>query len=130
LNSDISGPLLELQSLMDFLGLKDKKREKILAHIDCLIQDKSLQKLKAKHNEIILNVNILEKELSENSLEITELEAISERTSQQIERLEASIEQNNRNLSALEEKVLADKTELKVMVERIACKPMVIDLEE
>ncbi|VVB64035.1 Uncharacterised protein [uncultured archaeon] len=51
-DSDIFETLLELRSKVDLLGLRDKKREKIVEHLDHLIEDKPLERLKAKHSEI------------------------------------------------------------------------------
>ena len=129
-DSDISGTLLELRSKVDILGLKDKKREKIVEHLDRLIEDKPLETLKAKHSEISeISKGLLEK-LSESSQEMTRLEETLKQTSQQIEMTKASLEQKTKSLSTMEELVSRSETELKAMLERIAGRPVALEIEK
>ncbi len=129
-DSDISGTLLELRSKVDLLGLKDKKREKIVEHLDRLIKDKPLETLKAEHSEISeISKSLLEK-LSESSQEMTRLEETLKQTSQQIEMTKASMEQNTKSLSTMEELVSRSETELKAMLDRIAGRPVALEIEK
>jgi uncharacterized protein YukE len=130
MNSDISEPLLELRSKVDLLGLKDRKREKILLHVDRLINDKPLETLKAKHSEISGSIKALEKELSESSYGMNKLEDMLKQTSQQIEKLKASVNDNREALSTLEDLVSKEEVELKAKLEKIAGKPVALDIEE
>jgi DNA repair exonuclease SbcCD ATPase subunit len=126
---NISGPLIELRSKVDLLGLKDKKREKILDHLDRLIKDQPLETLKAKHTEISGVIKDLERELSESSQGTTELEETISQISQQIEKLEASVEETKKSLLIIEGLVSKDETELKERLEKIAGKPVPLDME-
>ncbi|MCU0637569.1 MAG: hypothetical protein MUE87_02975, partial [Methanothrix sp.] len=47
-DEEIVGALRELQSHLSHLGLKDRKKEKILDHIDLLIRNRSLENAKAR----------------------------------------------------------------------------------
>ena len=51
-DKDIAGSLEELQSHLATLGLKDRKKEKTLDHIDLLIKKKSLQKTRVRQAEL------------------------------------------------------------------------------
>lgn len=126
---DISEPMTELRSKVDLLGLKDKKREKILDHLDYLIKDKPLEILKTKHREILGTIKDLEKELMEGSEGTTELEEKLSQISQQIKKLEASVEEAKRSLSIIENIVSKDETELKEKLEKIAGKPVTLNME-
>jgi peptidoglycan hydrolase CwlO-like protein len=129
LDRDISETLLELRSKVDLLGLKDKKREKIVEHLDRLIEDKPLETLKAKHSLISEVAKGLSEKLFESSQEMTKLEETLKQTSQQIEMTKASIDQNMKSLSTMEELVSICETNLKAMLERIAGRPMVLEWE-
>lgn len=128
-DSDISETLLEMRSKVDLLGLKDKKLEKIVEHLDRLIEDKPLETLKAKHSEIAEVAKDLSEKLFESSLEKTKLEERLKQTSQQIETTKASTDQNMKSLSTMEELVLVRETELKAMLERIAGTLVVLEME-
>lgn len=128
-DSDISKTLLELRSKVDLLGLKDKKREKIMEHLDRLIQDKPLETLKANHSKISeVSKGLLEKH-SESSQETTKLKEILRQTSQQIEMIKSSMDLNVRSLSTIEELISRSETELKARVEKIAGGPIALDME-
>ena len=129
-DSDISGTLLELRSKVDILGLKDKKREKIVEHLDRLIKDKPLETLKAKHSEISEISKVLLEKLSESSQEMTRLEETLKQTSRQIEMTKVSLEQKTKSLSTMEELVSRSETELKAMLERIAGRPVALETEK
>jgi peptidoglycan hydrolase CwlO-like protein len=124
LNGDISEPLLELKSKVHLLGLKDRKREKILIHVGLLIKDKPLETLKAKHSEISGNITALEQELSETSHERTKLEDMLKQTSQQIEKLKADVDESEGALSNMNDLVSKEETELKAKVEKMAGGPV------
>jgi DNA repair exonuclease SbcCD ATPase subunit len=129
-DSDISGTLLELRSNVDLLGLKDKKREKIVEHLDRLIEDKSLERLKVKHSQSSEVAKGLSAKLSESSQDMTRLEAEIEQALQQIEMTKGSMEQNMKSLSTMEELVSKCETELGAMLERIADRPIKIEMEK
>ena len=126
---DISETLLELRSKVDLLGLKDKKRDKIVEHLDRLIEDQPLETLKAKHSEITEVAKGLMEKLSESSQEMTRLEETLNQTSQQIEMTKVGMHQNMKSLSTMEELVSRSETELKARVEKIASRPIALDME-
>ena len=126
---DISDTLLELRSKVDLLGLKDKKRDKIVEHLDRLIEDQPLETLKAKHSEITEVAKGLMEKLSESSQEMTRLEETLNQTSQQIEMTKVGMHQNMKSLSTMEELVSRSETELKARVEKIASRPIALDME-
>lgn len=128
-DSDVSGTLLELRSKVDLLGLRDKKREKIVEHLDRLIEDKTLEMLLAKHSEIAEVAKGLSKKLFESSQELTRLEETLKQTSQQIDTTKASMNQSMKSLSTMEDLVLVRETELKDVLERIAGRPVVLVME-
>ena len=127
---DISGTFLELRSKVDLLGLKDKKREKIVEHLDRLIEDKPLETLKAKHSLTSEVANGLSEKLSESSQDMTRLEEAIKQTLQQIETTKASMDLTKKSLLTMEELVSICETELKAMLERIAGRPMVLEMEK
>jgi phage-related tail protein len=114
---------------MDLLGLKDKKREKIVEHLDRLIEDKPLETLKAEHSEITEVTKGLSEELFESSLEKTKLVETLNQTSRQIETTKASLDLNMKSLSTMEELVSISETELKAVLERIAGKSVMLEIE-
>ncbi len=126
---DISETLLELRSKVDLLGLKDKKRDKIVEHLDRLIEDQPLETLKAKHSEITEVAKGLMEKLSESSQEMTRLEETLNQTSQQIEMTKVGMDLNMKSLSTMEELVSRSETELKARVEKIASRPIALDME-
>ena len=111
LDNDISEPLLELKSKIDLLGIKDKKREKIAEQIDCLIREKPLVALKAKHSEVQKQINNLQEMLQKSSPETFKLEEEQKRINDQISRFEADLAQEKGHLVALEERTAGDKAE-------------------
>ena len=126
---DISETLLELRSKVDLLGLKDKKLEKIVEHLDRLIEDKPLETLKAKHSEITEVAKGLSEKLFESSQEMTRLEETLKQMSQQIETTKVGMDLNMKSLSTMEELVSISETDLKAMLERIAGRPVVLEME-
>jgi predicted nucleic acid-binding Zn-ribbon protein len=129
LNSDISGALRELQSSVDLLGLKDKKREKILEHIGRLIKDRPLEVLKAQHSEILHIILNLDRELSSSSHDMMALEEVLKQTPLLIEKQKLNLDQIRKSISSIEDKASKDKTQLEAMLEKIAGQPLTVDIE-
>jgi len=128
LDGDISGPLQEVRSHMAVLGLKDRKKEKVLDHLDYLIAKKPLEILKARHVELQSEVQELEKRLAESTSGTVLLNKDIARARKEIERLERELSSNRQNLAAMEEKASNDEAELKERVGKIAGRPMEIDM--
>jgi chromosome segregation ATPase len=128
LDGDISGPLQEVRSHMAVLGLKDRKKEKVLDHLDYLIDKKPLEALKARHVKIQAEVKDLEKRLAESTRGTVLLNKELARTRKEIERLEPELSLSRQNLAALEEKASNDEAELKERVGKIAGRPIEVDM--
>jgi DNA repair exonuclease SbcCD ATPase subunit len=129
LKEDIRGPLLELKSKADLLGLKEKKQEKILEYIDRLIEDKMLEALEARHSEISKAIRIIEKDLGGSQREIKIQEERLAQTTRQIESLKTSVDQTRESLTRIEEKASRDKRELKARVEKMAGVTVTLDID-
>lgn len=129
IDKDISGALQELRSNVDILGLKDRKREKILERIDDLIEEKSLEALNARHTDVLRQINELQPKLEESRRRSVELERELDGIRGQIRRFEADLDQERRNFAALEARETVDETDLKTAVEKLAGRSMAIDLE-
>ncbi len=127
LDNDITEPLRELKSKIDLLGIKDKKREKIAEQIDCLIREKPLVALKAKHSLVQKQINNLQEMLQKSSLKTFKLEEEQRRINDQISRFEADLAQEKGHLVALEERAAGDKAELLAKMEELAGRPVEID---
>jgi len=128
LDKDVSGPLQELRENIATLGLKDRKKEKTLEHLDSLIQGHTLQKLKSRHDEIESLTTELKMQLEESSREMVRLKNDLGWCRQEIRRLETEIARNRQSASLLEERFSQDGAELKDRLERIAGHPVTIDL--
>lgn len=128
LDKDISEPLLELKSKIDLLGMKDKKREKIAEQIDCLIREKPLVALKAKHSVVQKKINNLEEMLKKGNLKTFKLEEEQSRINDQISRFEIDLAQEKGHLKALEERTAEDKADLMAKMKELAGRPVDIDL--
>jgi len=80
-DSEIAGSLKELKGYLASLGLKDKKKEKTLGHIDLLIKKKSLQIARARHSQLEREIEELKDHLAESSHEALHLkDALSQNT--------------------------------------------------
>jgi hypothetical protein len=68
-DKDIAGSLEELQSHLARLGLKDKKKEKILDHINLLIEKRSLESARTRQQSLEKEILDLESHIRESSRE-------------------------------------------------------------
>ncbi len=127
-DSEIAGSLKELKSHMASLGLKDKKKEKTLGHIDLLIKKKLLQNARAKHVQLEKEIEELEGLFGESSREALHLKDALTQTRKSIRSLEASLDKNRQDLATLEEKADRDEGELKDRLEKLAERPVEINL--
>ena len=66
-DKDISGSLEELRTHLATLGLKDKKKEKILDHIDLLIKERSLENARARQQALENEISDLESQIKESN---------------------------------------------------------------
>jgi hypothetical protein len=129
-DEDIRSAMHELRSNVDALGLRDKKREKILERIDHLIEERSLETLKVRYTEVLEQINDLESKLEESSLPSVEVKKELDKVQGRIALLKANLAVENNNLRALKERAAMDETDLKREIESISLGAMEIDLEE
>ncbi|OPY49752.1 MAG: hypothetical protein A4E48_02118 [Methanosaeta sp. PtaU1.Bin060] len=126
---DISSALIELRSHMAALGLKDKKREKILEHLDHLIKNNALEALRSRSTDLQEEIGILEQKLSESSQGSRLLRDELKLSQREIRDIEAALEKGRRDLSVLREKVSGEEAELKARLGRLAGEPVEIETE-
>jgi len=127
-DKDISGSLEELRTHLATLGLKDKKKEKILDHIDLLIKRRSLENARARRLSIEKEVLDLQSQISKNSEEPMRLKEEMSLARKSKKNLEAAIDQAQKDLASLEEKAATDELELEERLTRIAGRPIKLDL--
>jgi hypothetical protein len=127
-DKDIAGSLKELQSHLAVLGLKDKKKEKILDHIDLLIERRSLENTRARMQGIGEEISRLESQIKESSREGYGLKEEMNLVRRSKKSLDAALDQTKKDLDSLEEKAAADKLELEERLARVAGRPIKLDL--
>lgn len=127
-DKDIAGSLKELSSHLAILGLKDKKKEKVLGHIDLLIQKKSLENARARQQDIEKEIQDLQSQLKESSEEALRLKEEMSRAKKSKKSLEAALDQAKKSQASLEEKAAIDEKELEERLARIAGRPIKLDL--
>ncbi len=127
-DSDIAGSLEELRVHLAALGLKDRKKEKILDHIDLLIKRKSLEEARSRHLALEEEIKDLQQQLIESSREALHLKDAISQGRKSMRSLEASLDQSRKDLALLQEKARSDEAELKERLTRLAGKQIDIDL--
>lgn len=128
LDRDIAGSLEELRSHLAALGLKDKKKEKILDHIDLLIEKKSLESARAGQEAIEKEISDLNSQIIESSREPLRLKEEMSLARKSVRSLEAALALAKKDLASLEEKAASDEKELQERLTRIAGMPMKLDI--
>lgn len=128
LEGDVSGALLELKSKVDLLGLRDKKRDRIIEQIEHLLEDRPLEVLKARHHRLNGEIEELEKSLARSGRETARLREKRDQVRQKIPALEAAVEERRKSLRALEERLSKDLEDLKEKLKEIAGEELEIDL--
>ena len=127
-DKEISGSLDELRTHLAALGLKDKKKEKILDHIDLLIKERSLENARARQQALENEILDLESQLKESSEEPLRLKEEMSQARKSKRSLEAALDQAKKDLASLEEKAASDELELEERLARIAGRPIKLDL--
>ncbi len=127
-DKDIAGSLKELQSHLATLGLKDKKKEKVLDHIDLLIKKRSLENARARMQAIVEEIMEMESAIKEGSREGQRLKEEMTRARKSKKSLEAALDKTKKDLASLKEKAASDELELEERLTRIAAMPMKLDL--
>ncbi|HOV52082.1 MAG TPA: hypothetical protein PKV83_03995, partial [Methanothrix sp.] len=127
-DKDISGSLLELRSHLASLGLKDRKKEKTLDHIDLLITNRSLEKARSRQATLEKAIEEQDKLLSECSRDILMLKEKLSRNKKGLQRAKASLDEIHQSLRCMQEKVDQDTSELSDRLTRLSGKTVKVDL--
>ena len=129
-DKDIAGSLKELQSHLARLGLKDKKKEKILDHIDLLIKRRSLENARSRQQAIEKEILNLESRIRESIRDGLGLREEMSQAKKSKKSLDAALDQSKKSLASLEEKAASDELELQERLSRIAGRPIKLDLSQ
>lgn len=129
-DTDIAGSLTELRAHLATLGLKDRKKEKVLDHIDQLIGKRSLELARSRHFRLAEEIASLNSQLKESSQEALALKDSISQDKKTLKILEAAVEQSRKDLLLLEDKVSSNRSELVERLTRIAGKEMSLILPE
>ena len=127
-DKDIAGALKELQSHLATLGLKDKKKEKVLDHIELLIKRRSLEDARARLLAIDGEIMENESAIKESSREGQRLKEEMSRARKSKKSLEAALDKAKKDLASFKEKAASDELELAERLTRIAGRPIKLDL--
>ncbi len=126
-DKDIAGSLKELQSHLARLGLNNKKKEKILDHINLLIEKRSLESAWIRQQSLETEILDLESHIRESRHEELGLREEMCQARKSKKSLDAALDQSKKDLASLEEKVASDKFKLDERLSRIAGKPVKLD---
>jgi DNA repair exonuclease SbcCD ATPase subunit len=127
-DKDIAGSLKELQSHLATLGLKDKKKEKVLDHIEQLIKRRSLEDARFRLQAIDGEIMEMESAIKESSREGQRLKDEMSRSRKSKKSMEAALDKAKKDLASLKEKAASDELELGERLTRIAGRPIKLDL--
>ncbi len=129
-SAEIDGSLRELRSHLAALGLKDRKKEKVVDHIDQLISKRSLELARSRHFALTEEIESLEGQYRESSKEALHLRESISQDKRTLRSLEGAAEQSRRELLQLEERMRSKQSELKERLTRIAGREMHLDLSK
>ena len=129
-DNEIAGSLAELRAHLATLGLKDRKKEKVLDHIDQLIGNRSLELARSRYSRLAEEIESLNGQLKESSQEALALKDSISQDKKTLKSLEAAVEQSHKDLLLLEERMSSNQSELKERLTRIAGKEMTLVLPE
>jgi len=119
-----------LRAHLATLGLKDRKKEKVLDHIDQLIGKRSLELARSRHFSLAEEIKSLEVQLKESSKEALQLKDAISQDKKALIKLDAALEQSRKDLLMLEERMGSKQSELVERLTRIAGKEMSLILPE
>lgn len=125
---DIAGSLEELQSHLARLGLKDKKKEKIIDHIDLLIKRRSLENSRARQQAIEKEILDLQSQIGRCSRQGLGLREEIAQAKKSKKSLEEALGQFKKSLASLQENAASDEQEMQERLTRIAGRPIKLDL--
>ncbi|MDD1741058.1 MAG: hypothetical protein LUQ51_03660 [Methanothrix sp.] len=124
----ISGSLLELESHLSRLGLKDRKKEKTLEHIENLIKNRSLEKARSSWTAMEKEIVVAREAIAECSREDLRIREEMSQAKKSLKILETGLESEKKELAAGQEKATANEKELMERLARMAGSPVELDL--
>ncbi len=127
-DEEIAGSLEELRNHLATLGLKDRKKEKTLEHIDQLISKRSLQAARARQASAEKRICELEGLIKEGSREGLRLKDETSLAKKKAKGLEESLDLAQKDLAALLEKAASHESELNDRLARIQGAPIRVDI--
>jgi len=127
-DEEISGSLVELQSHLSRLGLKDRKKEKTLEHIEMLIKNRSLEKARSNWAARQREIQKTREEIAECSQEEVRVRQETAQAKKGIMSLESSLEQQTKDLASSREKATAHEKELEERLSNISGGPVQLNL--
>lgn len=127
-DEEIAGSLEELRNHLATLGLKDRKKEKTLEHIDQLISKRSLQAARARQASAEKKISELEGLIKEGSREGLRLKDETSLAKKKAKGLEESLDLAQKDLAALLEKAASHELELNDRLARIQGAPIRVDV--
>lgn len=127
-DGEISGSLVELQSHLSRLGLKDKKKEKTLEHMEMLIKTRSLEKARSNWAARQREIYKTREAIAECSIEEARIRQESAQAKKSIKSLESSLEQQTKDLAYGQENAVAHEKELGERLSKISGGPVELDL--
>lgn len=127
IDDEISGSLLELKSHLSHLGLKDRKKEKTLDHIETLIEGRLLQAAKADLAALDREIMVSRESIAECSREDLRIREEMSQAKKSLKILETGLESEKKELAAGQEKAAANEKELMERLARMAGCPVELD---
>lgn len=127
-DEEIAGSLQELRAHLEALGLKDRKKEKTLAHIDLLMTKGALQGARSRLEELrreIEEKDALLAEICRAPSELRERLLLARRGHRD---LEAALLLSRQEIASREEKVARNRQELQERLSKLSGAPVEIDL--
>jgi DNA repair exonuclease SbcCD ATPase subunit len=127
-DKEIAGALNELQGHLAVLGLKDRKKEKVLDHIDLLITKRSLEDVRGRLQTISEDIGGMQFQIEEGSREGLRLKEEMSQARKEKRSLEEAFDQAKTDLAQLSEKASSDERDLNDRLARISGRQMNLDL--
>jgi hypothetical protein len=128
-DEDIGKALEELRAKVAALGLKDRKKERTLEHVELLIEKRPLEDLKSRHSRNAEQMKELEQRIISLSRGSVLLKEELSRTRKEIRSFEEDLAKAQQDIASLDEKILRETSELKNRLSRLAGRPVQLDLK-
>jgi len=127
-DGEIPGSLVELQNHLSRLGLKDRKKEKTLEHIEILIKNRSLERARSNWASLEEEIQRTREAIGECSREDLRIREEISQSKKSLKILEVGLESKTKDLAAGQDKAVADEKELQERLASIAGRPVELDL--